>query len=155
MTTCCVDYVLMNRGNHEDFAICNVYGFQAECLEKYDDITFGMFMEVFQVSTATTSLCVVPAFISSSPLACNLGSFSDTFLYECPYVTVYNHQLFFLRNPAPFISTVLADVHGHPRCRVRRPRRPLPPSGCVAEGFAGDKPIRLHPVRHAPGRRGT
>eukprot|EP01036_Dinobryon_divergens_P030269 gene30269-39489_t len=42
------DYVLMNRGNHEDFAICNAYGFQAECLEKYDDITFGMFMEVFQ-----------------------------------------------------------------------------------------------------------
>ena len=86
MTTCCVDYVLMNRGNHEDFAICNVYGFQAECLEKYDDITFGMFMEVFQVSTATTSLCVVPAFISSTPLACNLGSFSDTFLYKCMYV---------------------------------------------------------------------
>jgi len=43
------DQVFLNRGNHEDFAICNAYGFQVECLEKYDDITFGMFMEVFQV----------------------------------------------------------------------------------------------------------
>jgi hypothetical protein len=40
---------MLNRGNHEDFAICNAYGFQNECLGKYDDITFGMFVEVFQV----------------------------------------------------------------------------------------------------------
>ncbi len=39
--------VVMNRGNHEDFAICCVYGFQQECCTKYDEITFGMFVEVF------------------------------------------------------------------------------------------------------------
>jgi diadenosine tetraphosphatase ApaH/serine/threonine PP2A family protein phosphatase len=38
----------MNRGNHEDFAICSVYGFQAECCEKYDPITFSLFVEIFQ-----------------------------------------------------------------------------------------------------------
>jgi diadenosine tetraphosphatase ApaH/serine/threonine PP2A family protein phosphatase len=42
------DCVYMNRGNHEDFAICSVYGFQAECCEKYDPITFSLFVEIFQ-----------------------------------------------------------------------------------------------------------
>jgi hypothetical protein len=41
------DVVYLNRGNHEDFAICCAYGFQAECCTKYDDITFGMFVEIF------------------------------------------------------------------------------------------------------------
>lgn len=44
-----VDCVFLNRGNHEDFAICSVYGFQQECYEKYDPITFGLVVEVFQV----------------------------------------------------------------------------------------------------------
>lgn len=39
--------VALNRGNHEDFAICCAYGFQAECIGKYDETTFGMFVEVF------------------------------------------------------------------------------------------------------------
>jgi len=39
--------VTLNRGNHEDFAICCAYGFQAECISKYDEPTFGMFVEVF------------------------------------------------------------------------------------------------------------
>jgi hypothetical protein len=43
------DHVLLNRGNHEDFAICAVYGFQLECAEKYGDVIFGMFVEIFQV----------------------------------------------------------------------------------------------------------
>ena len=39
--------IALNRGNHEDYAICATYGFQAECERKYDDTTFGMFCELF------------------------------------------------------------------------------------------------------------
>ena len=37
----------MNRGNHEDFSVCCAYGFKSECCKKYDDVTFGMFVEIF------------------------------------------------------------------------------------------------------------
>lgn len=43
------DCVYLNRGNHEDFPICSVYGFQQECCDKYDPVTFALFIEVFQV----------------------------------------------------------------------------------------------------------
>lgn len=43
----CPAYVSFNRGNHEDFAICSCYGFQSECQYKYDEVTFGMFIEIF------------------------------------------------------------------------------------------------------------
>ena len=43
----CPNYVYFNRGNHEDFAICSFYGFQTEVADKYDDVTFGMFLEIF------------------------------------------------------------------------------------------------------------
>jgi diadenosine tetraphosphatase ApaH/serine/threonine PP2A family protein phosphatase len=43
-----VGRVCLNRGNHEDFAVCCVYGFQMECRDKYDNVTFGMFVEIFQ-----------------------------------------------------------------------------------------------------------
>ena len=42
------DCVYMNRGNHEDHAICCVYGFEKEVKEKYDELTFGMFVEIFR-----------------------------------------------------------------------------------------------------------
>lgn len=42
------DCVYMNRGNHEDHAICCVYGFEKEVKDKYDELTFGMFVEVFR-----------------------------------------------------------------------------------------------------------
>ena len=41
-------FVTLNRGNHEDFAICCAYGFQRECCDKYDDLVFGMFCELFR-----------------------------------------------------------------------------------------------------------
>ena len=40
--------VVLNRGNHEDIAINRVYGFQAECVEKYGELAYGMFCEVFR-----------------------------------------------------------------------------------------------------------
>jgi serine/threonine-protein phosphatase with EF-hand domain len=40
--------VYLNRGNHEDIAINRVYGFQAECVEKYGELAYGMFCEVFR-----------------------------------------------------------------------------------------------------------
>jgi len=40
--------VALNRGNHEDFTICAMYGFKNECASKYDEVTFGMFVEIFQ-----------------------------------------------------------------------------------------------------------
>lgn len=41
------DFVL-NRGNHEDAPINRVYGFEGECIEKYDELTFAMFVELFR-----------------------------------------------------------------------------------------------------------
>lgn len=41
------DVVCLNRGNHEDLAVCRVYGFEAEVKAKYDDLLFEMFAEVF------------------------------------------------------------------------------------------------------------
>jgi serine/threonine-protein phosphatase with EF-hands len=40
--------VFLNRGNHEDEPISKVYGFENECREKYDDLIFGMFAELFR-----------------------------------------------------------------------------------------------------------
>lgn len=42
------DFVVLNRGNHEDFAVNRVYGFQNECTLKYDELTYGMFNEIFR-----------------------------------------------------------------------------------------------------------
>lgn len=39
--------VALNRGNHEDLPVCRVYGFEAEVKEKYDELLFEMFAEVF------------------------------------------------------------------------------------------------------------
>jgi hypothetical protein len=50
------DHVILNRGNHEDFAICTVYGFQIECCEKYGDVIFGLFVEIFQVRRCMRAL---------------------------------------------------------------------------------------------------
>jgi serine/threonine-protein phosphatase with EF-hand domain len=49
------DAVFLNRGNHEDHVICcqpppphGCGGFQRECKDKYDDLTFSMVVEVFR-----------------------------------------------------------------------------------------------------------
>ena len=65
------DHVVLNRGNHEDYAVCAAYGFQNECLEKYDEVIFGMFVELFQY---------LPLFaiINEAVLVLHGGLFHDT-----------------------------------------------------------------------------
>lgn len=41
-------YTFLNRGNHEDFGLCSVYGFQKECVDKYDQVVFSMCAEIFR-----------------------------------------------------------------------------------------------------------
>ncbi len=41
------EVVALNRGNHEDLPVCRVYGFEGEVKEKYDELLFEMFAEVF------------------------------------------------------------------------------------------------------------
>ncbi len=48
MNSYSVESVFLNGGKHEDFAICCVYGFQEECIRKYDEVVFAMFVELFQ-----------------------------------------------------------------------------------------------------------
>eukprot|EP00903_Cladosiphon_okamuranus_P008563 g8217.t1 len=48
LMTVCPNSVFLNRGNHEDFGLCCVYGFQKECLNKYNDVVFSMFCEMFR-----------------------------------------------------------------------------------------------------------
>ena len=40
--------VALNRGNHEDLELVQVYGFRDECVEKYDDEIFDQFIQVFR-----------------------------------------------------------------------------------------------------------
>ena len=42
------EYVFLNRGNHEDMNVCCNYGFQREVYEKYDQLTFMLFVEIFK-----------------------------------------------------------------------------------------------------------
>ena len=54
---------MLNRGNHEEYTICQVYGFQNEVKRKYDDLTFSMFVEVFRylpiVTIVEEQVCVL------------------------------------------------------------------------------------------------
>jgi hypothetical protein len=77
--------VNLNRGNHEDFAICCAYGFQEECIHKYNEQCFGMFVEIFTH---------VPLFsiVNDTVLILHGG------LFHSQDITIadFNGQLFFL-----------------------------------------------------------
>ncbi len=42
------EHVYLNRGNHEDPGVCCLFGFMSEVMQKYDETTFSMFVEVFR-----------------------------------------------------------------------------------------------------------
>ncbi|CAM9136881.1 unnamed protein product, partial [Ectocarpus fasciculatus] len=63
--------VFLNRGNHEDKAICAVYGFQKECTDKYDSVTYTMFCEIFN----NLPLCAV---VNDSIFVVHGGLFHET-----------------------------------------------------------------------------
>ena len=46
---CWPQHVLLNRGNHEVLWVSSQYGFSEECLKKYDDKVFGLFVKLFNV----------------------------------------------------------------------------------------------------------
>jgi serine/threonine-protein phosphatase with EF-hand domain len=62
--------VFLNRGNHEDYAVCCVYGFQREAIDKYDEVFFGMFCEIFNY----LPICSI---INNSVLVIHGGLFHD------------------------------------------------------------------------------
>lgn len=66
-----VEIVCLNRGNHEDLAVCRVYGFENEVKQKYDDLLFEMFAEVFNhlplFSIANDSIFVVHGGLFHNP----------------------------------------------------------------------------------------
>lgn len=80
--------VTLNRGNHEDYAICCVYGFQKECIDKYDETTFGMFCEVFQFLPLFTVL-------NKSILVVHGGLFhsADVLLSELAHIQRHTYTL--------------------------------------------------------------
>eukprot|EP00981_Chlorochromonas_danica_P014064 scaffold7246_cov163-Ochromonas_danica.AAC.2 len=65
------EVVSLNRGNHEDLAVCRVYGFENEVKQKYDDLLFEMFAEVFNhmplFSIANDSIFVVHGGLFHNP----------------------------------------------------------------------------------------
>ncbi|EWM22940.1 serine threonine protein, partial [Nannochloropsis gaditana] len=50
------EWVFLNRGNHEDLGVCCLFGFMRECLNKYDETTFAMFVEVFRYLPLATTI---------------------------------------------------------------------------------------------------
>ena len=86
-TATTTEHVVLNRGNHEDYAICSVYGFQLECCEKYGDVIFGLFVEVFQVSDALISSTAV-----SQPLCANYA-LCFFFIQQLPLFAVVNESV--------------------------------------------------------------
>lgn len=65
------EVVCLNRGNHEDLPVCRVYGFEQEVKEKYDELLFEMFAEVFNhlplFSTINSSIFVVHGGLFHNP----------------------------------------------------------------------------------------
>eukprot|EP01063_Lacrimia_lanifica_P010045 TRINITY_DN16827_c0_g2_i2.p1 TRINITY_DN16827_c0_g2~~TRINITY_DN16827_c0_g2_i2.p1 ORF type:complete len:1200 (+),score=315.01 TRINITY_DN16827_c0_g2_i2:60-3659(+) len=48
LLVCYSDHVYVNRGNHEDVAMCEAYEFRQEVQSKYDERTFGWFARIFR-----------------------------------------------------------------------------------------------------------
>ena len=48
------EHVFLNRGNHEESSVCGCHGFRQECVRKYDEATYRLFLHAFaQLPLAT------------------------------------------------------------------------------------------------------
>ena len=109
--------VMLNRGNHEDYAICCVYGFQAECVEKYDEITFGMFVEVGLGGGVDSPDCSIQ------------HSFRHHTLFRHSYMPFIYLSHSFIVHPTGVL--VSPDVHHRQQRGDGGPRRVVPHRRCA------------------------
>lgn len=94
----CPNNVFLNRGNHEDSLICYSYGFQQECCDKYDSLTFCLFIEMFQ---HIPLFCVV----NNSIFVVHGGLFSHEGL-TIPTLDAVDRTKFTLENPEIDLAVV-------------------------------------------------
>ena len=114
------DYVVLNRGNHEDFAICCAYGFEVEVCDKYDDVTFGeicihlCFMLhglCCPIVTATGSLPSHLTHALSLPLALYItGMFCELFRH-LPLFAIVNNSILVLHGGLFHKNVKLSDLN--------------------------------------------
>jgi len=88
------EVVALNRGNHEDLPVCRVYGFESEVKEKYDELLFEMFAEVFN----HLPLCTI---INDTIFVVHGG------LFHTPAVSIQDLQAiertdYFVKPPVPY-----------------------------------------------------
>lgn len=123
------EVVSLNRGNHEDLAVCRVYGFENEVKQKYDDLLFEMFAEVFNhmplFSIANDSIFVVHGGLFHNP---------EVSMEDLEAITRHDY---FVKPPIPYphniVGRSIAEAHAEYLKQLQRDALwsdPTEESGC-------------------------